>query len=524
MAFSLLLSASVLLLSSTFSGHAVASSLPFTNTTIPPTNVSIPHTHAPIKLINSSVIAHDDGCVHLPIVHSTNANHFSKKRGVQLQLANRSDIAYYAQLSIGTPPQPVFVQLDTGSFELWVNPDCTTVQGADAAFCQQVGRYDGNTSSTAKSLGTTKTLKYGIGTANITYFEDTITLAGTATALQAVQFGVATATEDTFSGILGIGYGKGIATKYKNFVDQLVAQNAIRAKAYTLALGSKEEKEGVIVFGGVDPSKFAGPLAKLPIIDANNSPDQVPRFWVDMNSIAITPPNNDTKVYEGSKMPVFLDSGSTMTLLPPDLAATIAKDFGADKEDDNGFYRIDCGLTSMNGTLDFSFNGLKIRVPYKEMIREVPSNPPACFLGITPSKKFTLLGDTFLRSAYVVFDLETDSIWMTQATSCGSTPAALGSVNDLSMVVGACGLTAEPAVTVSSAGGTTATPGVGVGGGGTGSDTNGASATVSTVVVPESPPGATSTAGSPVTSSSSRCHPMAVVAMAFALLALANMG
>lgn len=97
MAFSLLLSASVLLLSSTFSGHAVASSLPFTNTTIPPTNVSIPHTHAPIKLINSSVIAHDDGCVHLPIVHSTNANHFSKKRGVQLQLANRSDIAYYAQ-------------------------------------------------------------------------------------------------------------------------------------------------------------------------------------------------------------------------------------------------------------------------------------------------------------------------------------------------------------------------------------------------------------------------------------------
>ncbi|KAK3989440.1 putative aspartic-type endopeptidase [Cladorrhinum sp. PSN332] len=391
---------------------------------------------------------HTDGCIHLPVVHSTNVNHFSSKRGVQLQLANRSDIAYYAQLSIGTPPQPVFVQLDTGSFELWVNPDCTAVSGPDRAFCERVGQFDTSKSSTASSLGTGKTLRYGIGRANITYFEDTISLAGSTTALQNVQFGVATSSEDTFSGILGIGYGKGIATKYPNFVDELATQNATKVKMYTLALGTKEEKEGVIVFGGVDTSKFAGPLAKLPIVPAENSPDGVPRFWVNMNSISMTPPNNVTRIYEDSKMPVFLDSGSTMTLLPKNLTATIAKDFGAEAPDDNGFYRIDCGLTEMNGTIDFAFDGLNIRVPYKEMIREVPSNPPACFLGITPSDTFTLLGDTFLRSAYVVFDLETDSIWMTQAANCGSTPAALKRVEDLAEVVGACGLTATAVTSV----------------------------------------------------------------------------
>lgn len=309
-----------------------------------------------------------------------------------------TNLAY--TVSIGTPPQPVFVQLDTGSFELWVNPDCNAVSGADRAFCERVGKFDTNKSSTASSLGTTKTLRYGIGRANITYFEDTISLAGSTTALRNVQFGVATETEDTFSGILGIGYGKGIATKYQNFVDQLASQNATRSKIYTLALGSKEEKEGVIVFGGVDTSKFAGPLAKLPIIPARDSPDGVPRFWVNLNSISMTPPNNITREYEGSSMPVFLDSGSTMTLLPRNLTATIAKDFGAEAPDDNGFYRIDCGLTEMNGTLDFAFDGLNIRVPYKEMTREVPSNPPACFLGIMPSETFTLLGDTFLRSAY----------------------------------------------------------------------------------------------------------------------------
>lgn len=67
MAVSFLLSASVLLLAS-LCRHAAAQQEP-----------------------------HDDGCIHMPIVHSTNANHFTDRRGVQLQLANRSDVAYYAQ-------------------------------------------------------------------------------------------------------------------------------------------------------------------------------------------------------------------------------------------------------------------------------------------------------------------------------------------------------------------------------------------------------------------------------------------
>ncbi|KAH6839420.1 aspartic peptidase domain-containing protein [Chaetomium sp. MPI-CAGE-AT-0009] len=382
---------------------------------------------------------HDDGCVHLPIVHSTNVEHFSNKRGIQLQLANRSDVAYYAQLSLGTPPQPVFVQLDTGSFELWVNPDCTTVSGSDAIFCERAGHYDSTKSSTASPLGTTRTLRYGIGMANISYFTDTVSLAGSPMTLRDVQFGVATGTEDAFSGILGIGYGKGIATRYLNFVDQLREQNATRVKAYTLALGSKDSREGVIVFGGVDTSKFAGKLAKLPILPAAESPDGVPRFWVDMQSLSITPPSGVNAVYEGSGMPVFLDSGSTMTLLPEDLARTVARDFGADAPDANGFFMIDCALTKMNGTLDFTFDGVTVKVPYKELTREVASTPPSCFLGIMASDKFTLLGDTFLRSAYTVFDLETDSIWMTQAANCGSSPAALSNIQDLSAVVGACG-------------------------------------------------------------------------------------
>ena len=37
-------------------------------------------------------------------------------------------------------------------------------------------------------------------------------------------------------------------------------------KAFSLALGSKDEREGVVLFGGLDISKFAGFLQTLPII------------------------------------------------------------------------------------------------------------------------------------------------------------------------------------------------------------------------------------------------------------------
>ena len=300
-------------------------------------------------------------------------------------------------VNIGTPPQSQFVQLDTGSFELWVNPTCSALNSGDSMFCDSVGNFNSAQSSTFSSLGTTKSLRYGIGAANITYVKDDITLPGSQSVLRQLQFGVATSTEDQFSGILGIGYGMGLTTKYPNFLDELTLQNVTKVKAFTIALGSKNEQEGVIVFGGVDTSKFGGTLARLPITPADQSPDKVPRYWVGMNSISLNPPSQRRKTYANSSMQVFLDSGSTLTLLPDDLVNAIAADFGATAPDANGFFGVSCDLLNANGTLDFAFNGVTIRVPYRELIR---SSGNSCVLGLQGNSQFVLLGDTFLRSAY----------------------------------------------------------------------------------------------------------------------------
>lgn len=59
-----------------------------------------------------------------------------------------------------------------------MNPQCSNLDSTDASFCRTVGQYDTDQSSTSVSLGTAKTLSYGIGSANITYFTDDIALPG----------------------------------------------------------------------------------------------------------------------------------------------------------------------------------------------------------------------------------------------------------------------------------------------------------------------------------------------------------
>ncbi|KAK8065777.1 eukaryotic aspartyl protease [Apiospora hydei] len=387
---------------------------------------------------------HGANCIRFQVFHSTNREVFGdmwEKRGIEtLALANRSDVAYYARLDIGNPPQPNFVQLDTGSFELWVNPDCTNLgTTSDTRFCQAVGSYVPSKSITANVMQATKTLRYGIGSANIQYVTDDIAFENSKNSLKNVRFGFATATKDEFSGILGIGHGVNVTLGYKNFVDELQAQNVTKTKAFSLALGSKDEQEGMVMFGGLDTAKFAGNLVTLPIVPAAQSPDGVPRYWVDMNYMSLTPPSGKTKKYANTTMAVFLDSGATLTLLPTTLADTIAADFGSPGTDANGFYPVDCSLNKMPGTVDFAFPGLTIRVPYNEMIREVSTSfGPLCYLGISPNEDFVLLGDTMLRSAYAVFDQTNNAIHLAQYANCGTEDMEIMPDTNFASIKGKC--------------------------------------------------------------------------------------
>ena len=127
-------------------------------------------------------------------------------------------------------------------------------------------------------------------------------------------------------------------------------------------------------------------------------------------------------------MYTVLDSGSADILLPKSLITSIYAYLGATWIPELNTAVVPCDLSTADTVFSFYFGGPggpKINVPVSDLIQ--PSMPltvdvvyadktSACVLQIKPSfSYFTLLGDTFLRSAYVVYDLENKQIAMAQA-------------------------------------------------------------------------------------------------------------
>ncbi|PHH67533.1 hypothetical protein CDD80_765 [Ophiocordyceps camponoti-rufipedis] len=291
---------------------------------------------------------------------------------VDVNLTSRADVSYYVkQVAIGNPPQNVSVHLDTGSFELWVNPDCGRLGTADNTFCNSSGRYEPSQSDTSVTTDLQTTLRYGIGSANITYVQDTIGFPGTQSAMQGVRFGVADSSKDQFAGILGLGFGSGVAIAYPSFMDQLKAQKVTQTKTLAVGLGAKDEGGGTVTFGGLDTSKFAGRLAAVPIIPAKDSPDKVPRYWVKLESVSHSPPGKiDTTTLSNRSIDVFLDTGATLTFLPEGVVDAMGRALNSSRVMSGGLRAVDCRLAKMDeGAFGFRFNGLTVFVPYNEILQ-----------------------------------------------------------------------------------------------------------------------------------------------------------
>jgi len=81
-------------------------------------------------------------------------------------------------VNIGTPPQTIKVAVDTGSDELWVNPDCsdTALDSQQVTECIKDGHYVANESSTSKPLRSRNDIPYGKGEVEIVYYSDNIAL------------------------------------------------------------------------------------------------------------------------------------------------------------------------------------------------------------------------------------------------------------------------------------------------------------------------------------------------------------
>ncbi|KAK3988781.1 aspartic peptidase domain-containing protein, partial [Cladorrhinum sp. PSN332] len=376
------------------------------------------------------------------------------------------EMAYGIKVWIGNPPQLVTLDFDTGSSETWVSPQCSgnSWNPAYEELCRRLGIYIPEQSESVTDINSTyppQYVSYGSGEALLTFYKDVFSFTD-GNAVQSedeiaaiptpVQFGLAKWSSGMMSGIFGAGYGIGYNQNYSGVIDEMHSQGIIRDKDFGLAVGSVDESNGEVLFGGIDMAKFTGPLH--PIENSKQFPPEMDtyyRYWVNVTYIGVTQPGSclSIPVTDPDFNHQFLpDTGTTMTYLPYDTYQGLLRFFPDAKDNYTYGTLVDCGHLNATGTIDFGFDNFTIRVPYKEFIFQLEpgifgdNNDTLCILGAVPSfDQFLILGDTFMRSVYALFRQKEHKIYFGQYSNCGENVI---STHGISGFTGDCGEDGKP--------------------------------------------------------------------------------
>ena len=183
---------------------------------------------------------------------------------------------------------------------------------------------------------------------------------------------------------------------------------------------------GSILFGAVDETKYQGPLKTAPIVQSPNSLDVV-RTAIQLTSLTLEDKSgNSSLIPDGSVVWATLDTGASICEAPAEIVDPIYAAAGVLQDNSTrGFPLIPCNMSTADANFTFGFGGPQgpqISVSIKDFVQPLPYNvtfqdgSPACVFGVRSSPDpMLLLGDTFLRSAYAVFDLSNNQIALAQS-------------------------------------------------------------------------------------------------------------
>ncbi|KAK4193264.1 mitochondrial elongation factor g 1-like protein [Podospora australis] len=327
---------------------------------------------------------------------------------------------YFATCRLGTPSQDLSLQLDTGSSDIWVPDSSAKV-------------FNPSRSSTFDVVGQDEfDINYVDGSsATGDYFTDVFEIGGAT--LQNMTMGLGIKTDIAY-GLVGVGYAlneaivgttQSASSVYPNLPVNMVKEKLINTVAYSLWLNDLDSSSGNILFGGIDTRKYKGDLLRINIIPTSQG--LYTSFNVPMTGLqAVSSSGTDVLTSESFPIPVVLDSGTTLSYLPTDLARQVWKEVGALYSPEFQLAVIPCDMQNSQGYFSFGFagpSGPRINVSMNELVLDLTSGPApvfttgpykgmdACEFGIQNfSSAPYLLGDTFLRSAYVVYDLVNNQI------------------------------------------------------------------------------------------------------------------
>lgn len=249
------------------------------------------------------------------------------------------DSTYAGQIDIGTPAQPFYCIMDTGSSDMWVLDDACND-------CDGISTFKLHESSTLQETSSPFGVKYGSGLVKGGLVRDTVTMGGFT--VQQQTFGVVNYTQQTnptsssgesggsqpgqessgiieapISGLMGLAW-KSIANSGATPMWQTLAATKWQQKEFGVFMvrhrGDEyarkfEENGGQILFGGLNTTLFKGDMNYISI------PPQNEDYWrVKLEGINIQ--GKDLN-YATPWASAAIDTGTTLIGAPPDLVKAI---------------------------------------------------------------------------------------------------------------------------------------------------------------------------------------------------------
>lgn len=236
--------------------------------------------------------------------------------------------------------------------------------------------------------------------------------------------------------MLGLGPGESSSTNppEPSILDNLKAHGLIGAKAFGLTLGGDDS--GSLVLGGVDTKKFSGALTRVPVLVAPKNAEawETNAYWMAVDEATADSGNGTRTTFDGFQ--VMAQSTSALSHLPDEIVIAVAEAFGVHNFTGD-WDIIPCSRAdNVNGSLELDFPGFTASMPYADLLLPYEGSDAKegdCYITVQPVRENPLwvLGSTFLRSVYAVFDQDDNAVWMAKYEDCGSEPVAFSKGRDV---------------------------------------------------------------------------------------------
>ncbi|ORZ22292.1 aspartic peptidase domain-containing protein [Absidia repens] len=294
------------------------------------------------------------------------------------------------------------MNLDTGSADIWIpSKPCQSCKGHNI--------FSPNESSTFEAINKSWSLRYGDGSGVMgVTAKDTIHIGGSSQPDQIIGLANSESTGLTsdrlMDGILGLSFPSLSYTgETKSIIQSMYDAGEIDEPVVGIYLGRIRDAggKGEAVFGGVNPDHFAGDLKYIKVSRQNYW--QVDFLGMEVGGHTISSPRSSQAI---------IDTGTTLTVLPSALSQAFHAAIPGAKYSNTYGWRVPCHPAT-NSSVTFMLGDESFPVPIADMIRERSSSddPSMCFSGVAEANSpLVIMGDTFLRNYYSVYDFKMSRI------------------------------------------------------------------------------------------------------------------